>query len=71
VLARQRLAQALEILAPWQDRPYLVGDRLTLADFTAAALLTPLQIIPEYQTGYDWLWARVQAVHTACGEPFP
>lgn len=70
VLARQRLAQALEILAPWQDRPYLVGDRLTLADFTAAALLTPLQIIPEYQD-YTWLWQRVKAVHDACGEPFP
>jgi glutathione S-transferase len=71
-LARQRLDLALnQVLTPWHQGPFLVGDRYTLADLTAAALLAPLAIVPAYLETYPWLWERIAAVHHHCGEPLP
>ena len=71
-LAQQRLSRALDILGDrWQVRPYLVGDRLTAADLTAAALLSPLALIPHYRQAYPWLFDRIAEIHQTCGEPLP
>nr|WP_272116122.1 glutathione S-transferase family protein [Spirulina major] len=71
-LARQRLDLALnQVLTPWQTGPFLVGDRYTLADLTAAALLAPLAIVPPYLEQYPWLWERIAAVHEHCSEMLP
>jgi glutathione S-transferase len=70
-LARQRLEQGLDILQRHWQTPYLVGDRLTAADITAAALLSPLALIPSYTRAYPWLFERIAAVHGQCGEPLP
>ena len=70
--ANDRLTCALEFLAGrWQMGQYLVGDRLTVADLTAAALLSPLALIPSYRQAYPWLFDRIIAVHQVCGEPLP
>jgi glutathione S-transferase len=46
--ARQRLLAALDRLeAELGDSDYLVGDRFTVADLTAAALFYPLVLPPE------------------------
>ncbi|MFM1841641.1 MAG: hypothetical protein RLZZ490_372 [Cyanobacteriota bacterium] len=70
-LARDRLQLAFEVLASWKDQDYLNGDRLTIADVTAAALLSPLALIPEYRRLVPWLFERIKAIHALCGEPLP
>ncbi|MCC5896519.1 MAG: glutathione S-transferase family protein [Phormidium sp. GEM2.Bin31] len=71
-LARQRLMLALtELGAVWQESPYLVGDRLSVADITAAGLLSPLALIPQYRQDYPWLFERIEQIHECCQEPLP
>jgi glutathione S-transferase len=71
-LATQRLTTALNWLNQrWQKQAYLVGDRLTAADLTAAALLSPLALIPDYRQQYPWLFERIIAIHQLCSEPLP
>lgn len=71
-LARERLEKGLVFLGQrWQESPYLVGDRLSIADLAAAALLSPLARIPSYREGNPWLFQRITEVHQHCGEPLP
>ncbi|MGB3534012.1 MAG: glutathione S-transferase family protein [Microcoleaceae cyanobacterium] len=70
-LATQRLKLAFEVLQPWKQQPYLVGDRLSFADLTAAALLSPLALIAQYRDRYPWLFERIREVHYLCDEPLP
>ena len=70
-LATNRLKTAFEVLAVWQDQPYLVGEQISVADLTAAALLSPLALIPDYRENYPWLFERIKEIHTLCHEPFP
>ncbi len=71
-LARDRLKIALtELCDRWQDTPFLVGDRLSIADLSAAALLSPLALIPDYRNTYSLLFDRIAQVHDRCGEPQP
>jgi glutathione S-transferase len=71
-LATNRLALALEVLGDrWQSHPYLVGEQLTIADLTAAALLSPLALIPTYRQTYPWLFERITEIHQLCHEPLP
>ena len=70
-LAKERLNRAILVLTPWKERPYLVGDQLTIADLAAAALLSPLALIPDYQEAYPWLFERVKGIHQICGEKIP
>lgn len=71
-LATGRLASAIEFLGErWQKGPYLVGDRLSVADIAAAALLSPLALIPQYSQDYPWLFARIVEIHQICQEPLP
>lgn len=69
--AADRLSRALNILADWQTQPYLVGDRISIADLSAAALLSPLALILDYREKYPWLFDRICEIHQQCGEPFP
>jgi len=69
-LAKKRLEMAMEVLSPWKQG-YLVGDRLSVADITAAALLSPLAIIQEYYERYPWLFAKIKEIHALCGETLP
>jgi glutathione S-transferase len=70
-LARQRLENAIFVLEIWKESPYLVGNTLTVADITAAALLSPLALLPDYRQGYPWLFDRIREIHRQCGEPLP
>jgi glutathione S-transferase len=71
-LATNRLATALKVLAlRWRKSDYLVGDRLSVADIAAAALLSPLALIPQYRQGYPWLFERIVQVHQLCDEALP
>lgn len=71
-LAQSRMAIALDVLSSrWHSSCYLVGDRLSVADLAAAALLSPLALIPEYRQGYPWLFERIVEIHKICGEPPP
>lgn len=71
-LAESRLVAALEILSQkWQKSKYLVGDRLSVADIAAAALLSPLALIPQYRQNYPWLFDRIVQIHHLCNEPLP
>lgn len=71
-LATNRLAIALEVLSiRWQKSDYLVGSSLSVADIAAAALLSPLALIPHYRQGYPWLFERIVKVHQLCSEPLP
>lgn len=71
-LANSRLATAIEALSMWwKNSIYLVGDRLSVADITAAALLSPLALIPHYRQAYPWLFERIEQIHQLCGEPLP
>ncbi len=69
--AQKRLETAMEILSPWRTQPTLVGNSLTVADITAAALLSPLGLIPEYRQSYPWVFERIQVIHEICGEKLP
>ncbi len=69
--AQARLKTALEILSIWRKGLYLVGDSLTVADITAAALLSPLALIPSYRQEYDWLFMKIKDIHQECGEKLP
>ncbi|NJL00404.1 MAG: glutathione S-transferase [Spirulinaceae cyanobacterium SM2_1_0] len=71
-LAEQRLAMAFQVLAPWRRQPFLLGgDRPSLADLTAAALLSPLALLPHYRQSQPWLFARITEIHHCCQEPLP
>jgi len=71
-LASDRLTAALEILSHrWQADSYLIGDRLSRADLAAAALLSPLALIPQYRTEHPWLFQRIGQIHQLCNEPLP
>lgn len=71
-LATERLSLALDILwQRWQENPYLVGSSLSVADIAAAALLSPLALIPRYRQDYPWLMNRIAEIHHLCGEPLP
>ncbi|MGI0489927.1 glutathione S-transferase family protein [Pantanalinema rosaneae CENA516] len=71
-LAEQRLTLALtELGNRWQTNSYLVGDQFTIADLTAAALLSPLALLPSYRQAYPWLFDRIAEVHQRCHEPLP
>jgi len=70
-LARDRLTLAMQVLEPWQISPYLVGEQISIADLTAAALLSPLALIPDYRQSYPWLFERIREIHQQCGEPLP
>jgi glutathione S-transferase len=70
-LATQRLKIAFEVLQVWRERPYLVGDRLSVADLAAAALLSPLALIPDYRENYPWLFENITRIHQLCGEALP
>lgn len=70
--ATDRLAGAMEELSSrWQNSPYLVGDKMSVADIAAAALLSPLALIPQYRQDYPWLFERISQIHQICGEPLP
>lgn len=69
--AAQKVADAIAILSEfWQDG-YLIGDRFSVADLTAAALLAPLGLIPAYRRDYPWLFERITTIHQLCNEPLP
>ena len=69
-IATQRLKTGLEYLEQrWTTN--LVGDRLTAADLTAAALLSPLMLIPHYRQTYPWLSDRIRCVHHQCNTALP
>lgn len=71
-LAANRLTTAMsELSIRWEKNPYLVGDRLSVADIAAAALLSPLALIPQYHQGYPWLFERIVQIHQICNEPLP
>ncbi|NJR57905.1 MAG: glutathione S-transferase [Cyanobacteria bacterium CRU_2_1] len=70
-LAVSRLNAALDFLAGRWQTEYLVDDRLTAADIAAAALLSPLALIPMYRQEYAWLFDRIIQIHQVCGEPLP
>lgn len=70
-LATKRVSLALEMFAQHWQNTFLVGDRLSVADLAAAALLSPLVRIPFYQTTYPWLLDRIAAIHDLCHEPLP
>ena len=70
-LAIERLQTALTLLKQRWDQGYLVGDRLTAADLAAAALLSPLALIPSYRQTHPWLFDRIAEIHQVCGEPLP
>lgn len=71
-LARDRLKLALtDLQQRWQDSPYLVGDRLSVADLAAAGLLSPLALIPHYRQTYPRIFDRLRHIHERCREPLP
>ncbi|MGF1491285.1 MAG: glutathione S-transferase family protein [Microcoleaceae cyanobacterium] len=70
-LAETRLKLALEQLILWQHRDYLVGNHLTVADLAAAALLSPLALLPHYRQTYSWLFEAIARIHHLCHEPLP
>jgi glutathione S-transferase len=71
-LAASRLAVALNALHDrWQAHPYLFGDRLSVADIAAAALLSPLALIPTYRQNYPRLFEYIAQIHQLCHEPLP
>ena len=70
-LAAERLEQAMVILSRWQREKFLVGESLSVADISAAALLSPLGLIPQYREKYPWLMEKIREIHQLCGEPLP
>ncbi|WP_017655792.1 glutathione S-transferase family protein [Fortiea contorta] len=71
-LATNRIATALEVLSlRWRRSDYLVGNQLSVADIAAAALLSPLALIPYYNQNYPWLFAHIRQIHQLCGATLP
>ncbi|MCT7949608.1 glutathione S-transferase family protein [Ancylothrix sp. C2] len=71
-LAALRLEKAMEFLrCRWQVSPFLVGDNLSVADIAAAALLSPLALIPQYRENYPELMQLIAEIHNVCNEPLP
>ena len=70
-LAQKRLENAMNVFSHWKNQPYLLGDRLSIADITAAALLSPLALIPYYRQTYPWLFEKIATIHNICGEALP
>lgn len=71
-LAAARLTQALAFLERrWLPTCFLVGDRLSAADITAAALLSPLARLPYYRQAYPWLFEPIAEVHRCCEAALP
>lgn len=70
-LAKERLENAIAFLSIWKTQAYLVGNSLTVADLAAAALLSPLALIPDYYQAYPWLFTKIKEIHQLCGEPLP
>ncbi len=70
-LAQKRLETAITVLSHWKNQPYLVGDRLSIADITATALLSPIALIPHYRQAYPWLFEKIVTIHNSCGETLP
>lgn len=70
-LAAERLETAMQVLYPWKNQPYLLGNALSVADLAAAALLSPLALIPYYRQSYPWLFERIIEIHQVCGEALP
>jgi glutathione S-transferase len=71
-LAANRLTTALsELHIRWLKSDYLVGNSLSVADIAAAALLSPLALIPNYRQNYPWLFERIVQVHQICGTDLP
>lgn len=70
-LAADRLSDGLKFLEHRWQTEFLVGDRFTAADLTAAALLSPLARLPHYRDTYPWLFPRIIEVHQRCQEPLP
>lgn len=73
-LARDRLDQALAWLNPrWANTAQwlVAGPDPTIADLTAAALLSPLARLPEYREAHPWLFERIAEIHQRCQEPLP
>ncbi len=71
-LATSRLVTALEVLSiRWQKSDYLVGSQLSVADIAAAALLSPLALIPHYREGFPWLFEHIVQIHRLCDETLP
>jgi glutathione S-transferase len=70
-VATKRLALALEVLEQRWQSDFLVGDRFSVADIAAAALLSPLARIPLYRDNYPWLFERITMIHQLCQEPLP
>ncbi|RCJ36914.1 glutathione S-transferase [Nostoc minutum NIES-26] len=71
-LAASRLATALEeLFIRWKNSEYLVGNKLSVADIAAAALLSPLALIPHYRQEYPWLFERIMQIHQQCSESLP
>jgi glutathione S-transferase len=71
-LAKKRLETGFcELSNRWQKHDYLVGNRLSVADIAAAALLSPLALIPQYRQAYPWLFERIGQIHQLCHEPLP
>ena len=61
----------MTVLSFWKNQPYLLGDRLSIVDIAAAALLSPLALIPHYCQAYPWLFEKIVTIHNICGEPLP
>lgn len=71
-LAMNRLETALaELSSRWQKSKYLVGESFSVVDITAAALLSPLALIPKYRQECPWLFEQIVQIHQLCGEPLP
>lgn len=71
-LAVGRLTTAIDVLSQrWSTSPYLVANQLSIADLAAAALLSPLALIPTYRQDYPWLFERIIDIHQRCHEPLP
>lgn len=73
-LARDRLDLALAWLKPrWENASQWLtaGPDPTIADLTAAALLSPLARLPEYHDAHPWLFERIAEIHQRCREPLP
>jgi len=70
-LASQKIDEAIAMLSERWQNGYLIGDRFSVADLTAAALLSPLGLIPSYRHTYPWLFDRITVIHQLCHEPLP